>query len=357
MGKDSNEPIGCRFMQGVKTENAKTHKTCPGLKGGKGLPLSIRPGHTIRLEVTKEPLTVHTGFSLHYAMAEALQIPTIHVLSLSKDWVSMFGLRKGRMDTRNLSITADQTKPPMKMIEALPENAWQRDTEDDTVEYAEVSYQPVGWPKAYRYLIKRKREKNTTGQRPFFESLAYSYYAVVTNRTGNVQTLTKVHAKRGTCEKRICQFTNEFLSHLPMSGFCKPGISVVRAVGLQRIALDTGFGIAGAVPKEAYQEDTEMYRADRRQDNKVIAFFITQTPQQLQRSRSDLAQLQAAYFNWFGDIYNWNSVLALVGQSGNLQDILKVMKEVSATMLENTATTMKLIEDYCEFIEPKRKTG
>ncbi len=118
-----------------------------------------------------------------------------------------------------LSITADQTKPPMKMMEALPENAWQRDTEDDTVEYAEVSYQPVGWPKAYRYLIKRKREKNTTCQRSFFESLAYSYYAVVTNRTGNIQTLMKVHAKRGTCEKRICQFTNEFLSHLPMGGF------------------------------------------------------------------------------------------------------------------------------------------
>ncbi len=86
------------------------------------------------------------------------------------------------------------------------------------VEYAEVSYQPVGWPKAYRYLIKRKREKNTTGQRSFFESLAYSCYAVVTNRTGNIQTLMKVHAKRGTCEKRICQFTNEFLRHLPMGG-------------------------------------------------------------------------------------------------------------------------------------------
>ncbi len=41
----------------------------------------------------------------------------------------------------------------------------------------------------------------------------------------------------------------------------------MRAVGLQHIALDTGFDIAGAVPKEAYQEDTAMYRADRLQDN------------------------------------------------------------------------------------------
>ncbi|MDG6006022.1 MAG: hypothetical protein E3K29_09280 [Candidatus Brocadia sp.] len=32
----------------------------------------------------------------------------------------------------------------MNKIEALPENAWQRDNKDDTVEYTEVAYQPVG---------------------------------------------------------------------------------------------------------------------------------------------------------------------------------------------------------------------
>ncbi len=64
------------------------------------------------------------------------------------------------------SITADQACPLMNMIETLPENAWQRDDEDDTVEYAEVMYQPVGWPKEYRYVIKRKREKNQ--DRPAF---------------------------------------------------------------------------------------------------------------------------------------------------------------------------------------------
>src|SRR4030065_1508946 len=43
----------------------------------KGIPLKVRPGHTVRLEVTDEPLTVHTGLSLFYAMAEALEIPRI----------------------------------------------------------------------------------------------------------------------------------------------------------------------------------------------------------------------------------------------------------------------------------------
>ena len=43
----------------------------------RGIPLKVRPGHTVRLEVTDEPLTVHTGLSLFYAMSETLEIPRI----------------------------------------------------------------------------------------------------------------------------------------------------------------------------------------------------------------------------------------------------------------------------------------
>jgi hypothetical protein len=40
----------------------------------KRIPLKVRSGHTVRLEVTNEPLTVHTELSLFYAMAETLEI-------------------------------------------------------------------------------------------------------------------------------------------------------------------------------------------------------------------------------------------------------------------------------------------
>jgi len=60
---------GGHFMKQVKTEIPKNLK--------KGIPLKVRPGHTVRLEVTNEPLTVHTGLSLFYAMAETLEIPRI----------------------------------------------------------------------------------------------------------------------------------------------------------------------------------------------------------------------------------------------------------------------------------------
>ncbi|MEW6410697.1 MAG: hypothetical protein AB1488_11435 [Nitrospirota bacterium] len=78
----------------------------------------------------------------------------------------------------------------------------------------------------------------------------------------------------------------------------------------------------------------------------VIAYFITKPPQDLQSSRANLAQLQAAFFNWFIDAYNWNSYLGDLGRKGtaNFQNI----KEVSTTLLENTNKTMESIEKYCE---------
>ena len=41
----------------------------------KGIPLKTGPNHTVRLEVSEEALTVHTGLSLFYAMAEACRSP------------------------------------------------------------------------------------------------------------------------------------------------------------------------------------------------------------------------------------------------------------------------------------------
>jgi hypothetical protein len=42
---------------------------------------------------------------------------------------------------------------------------------------------------------------------------------MVTNRSGEVQKLMEVHDQRGSTERRIGQFSREFLSHLPLGGF------------------------------------------------------------------------------------------------------------------------------------------
>lgn len=120
----------------------------------------------------------------------------------------------------SFSITADQTGPLMAMISAVPEDGWKKGAENKLASYAEVWYQPIGWPKPYRYLAKREEKKNKAGQEVIFESMAYSYYVVVTNHVhGSTEELMKTHAKRGTAEKRIGQFTHEFLPHIPMGNF------------------------------------------------------------------------------------------------------------------------------------------
>ena len=355
-----------------------------------GIPLKIRPGHTVRLEVTDEPLTVHTGLSLFYAMAEALEVPRIldervhvkerergypeseHILALAANafiggdyledlealrediaiqraigrkeipdpttagdfcrrftlghilqmnqafaqiqaqvyerrkeitaWTidadvkvhEVYGAQKegaeksyngiyslqpmyafvneteemlhSELRTGNthpgakavaflrrmsrkipanireiylrsdsafynkevvefceergwqFSITADQTGPLMRGVEDLADSVWQADPGDPSLGYAEVSYQPVNWPKAFRFLVRRERKDNRA-QEVLFAPLAYSYYVVVTNRAGEAQPLMEAHDGRGAMERRIGQFTNEFLSHLPLGGF------------------------------------------------------------------------------------------------------------------------------------------
>jgi len=78
----------------------------------------------------------------------------------------------------------------------------------------------------------------------------------------------------------------------------------------------------------------------------IITFFIAKPPQNLQNSRANLAQLQAAFFNWFIDVYNWNSYLAYLTQINQIN--FENVKKVSETLLDNTNKTMELIEEYCE---------
>jgi len=58
-----------------------------------------------------------------------------------------------------------------------------------------------------------------SGQSALFEVIRFSYYVVVTNREGEVREVLELHDKRGMSERRIAQFTNEFLFHLPMEWF------------------------------------------------------------------------------------------------------------------------------------------
>lgn len=86
----------------------------------------------------------------------------------------------------------------------------------------------------------------------------------------------------------------------------------------------------------------------------IIASLIFRPAQNLQNSRGNLAQLQAAFFNWINDISNWNRYLQLVeneATSNTPSPAFTKMCEVSEMMVQNTACMMDLVERYCEMYE------
>jgi hypothetical protein len=73
------------------------------------------------------------------------------------------------------AITADQTAPLLETIGAVPERGWRRLPEYALSEVAEGCYQPTGWERPYRYVVKRELAEKANGE------LYWKYHVVVTN--------------------------------------------------------------------------------------------------------------------------------------------------------------------------------
>lgn len=88
----------------------------------------------------------------------------------------------------------------------------------------------------------------------------------------------------------------------------------------------------------------------------IIASLVFQPAQSLQNSRSTLAQLQAAFFNWINDVHNWDAYLRLLDEEANSSKhppAFDKMCEVSDMLMHNTERMMELVEHYCEI--PRKK--
>jgi hypothetical protein len=77
----------------------------------------------------------------------------------------------------------------------------------------------------------------------------------------------------------------------------------------------------------------------------ILFFFFAKPPKDLQESRSRLAQLQAALFNWFIDVYNWNSYLMRLDKTDQIN--FDIMKMISDQSIQTTQKTLELIHKYC----------
>jgi hypothetical protein len=102
------------------------------------------------------------------------------------------------------SISGRLTSALRAAIEALPDTAWKPYPWEEETEYAELSYQPSGWPRPFRMLVKRQ---------PLYEGHQlllgqYFYTPVITDRRGAAPSLLRHHLARGGSENYIEEFKN-----------------------------------------------------------------------------------------------------------------------------------------------------
>lgn len=112
-------------------------------------------------------------------------------------------------------ITADQTKPLMKLVAALPERKWHDLEKYGVAQVAELRYQPVGWQQQYRYVVKRNLEVKKSGE------LYFRYHLLVTNNEiDTVETVLEWQLQHANMENRIKEHKSGFsLEKLPSQKF------------------------------------------------------------------------------------------------------------------------------------------
>jgi hypothetical protein len=196
------------------------------------------------------------------------------------------------------SITADQTAPLRQLMESVAEEDWEEDLSHPGLWYGEVWYQPIGWAKPYRYLLRREKKEAKGGQEVLFGALGYEYYAVVTNRQGEVQELMEIHDQRGAAERRIGQFSNEFMSHLPLGGFMANWVYMLCA----QLAYNLSYWLRDLVLPPFYRK--KHIKRIRRCVGLVAAKVV-------EGSRQIRLKISVRH-RWLGDfVYAWQKIPAL----------------------------------------------
>jgi len=79
----------------------------------------------------------------------------------------------------------------------------------------------------------------------------------------------------------------------------------------------------------------------------LLAFFLVKPQERLQASRSNLAQVQAALYNWFMDSVNLNTLMSKYDQIGDLPGAAAI----SETLLQHTDKTLEMLQKYCKLSE------
>lgn len=112
-------------------------------------------------------------------------------------------------------ITAEKTAPLMKLIQELDQQKWQDLERYGVAQVAELKYQPVGWEKEYRYVVKRELRQNKKME------LFFHYHVLVTNNQDmSAASTLEWQLQHANMENRIKEHKSGFsLEKLPTKKF------------------------------------------------------------------------------------------------------------------------------------------
>ena len=133
-------------------------------------------------------------------------------------------------------------------------------------------------------------------------------------------------------------------------GFRRTGImyTIVFVVGIGLLIVSVPYGIITGQPLL-----TAIFGTIGTAD--VLAFLIVKPPRDLERSRANLAQLQAGFYHWFYDMYNWKTFLGDMYKSTldgldekTVNRIKNIVTEASRKQQACTTQMMENVHKYCE---------
>lgn len=113
------------------------------------------------------------------------------------------------------AITADQTQALMNVVYDIDELQWQDIEKYGVAQVAALSYQPIGWDKPYRYVVKRELVQNKKGE------LSFRFHLVVTHNSQMSELDLMIwHLQHANMENQIKEHKSGFaLEKLPSQRF------------------------------------------------------------------------------------------------------------------------------------------
>jgi Transposase DDE domain group 1 len=162
--------------------------------------------------------SAHTARNIKWFLREMLKrVPAIAVKKLRADsgFYTKTVVEWSEAEGGPFTITAEQTAPLLAALVAVPDGRWRNLPEYELAEVTELRYQPTGWSRPYRYVVKREVAETKAGD------LYWRYHATVTNEEAwSAREVVVWHLHHAAMENAIKEHKSGFgLEKLPTQKF------------------------------------------------------------------------------------------------------------------------------------------